>query len=222
MPDRWICFDVNGTLLDPGTLARAWGEDAGRAHPLIFAALQEAVFAAGVDAMTGELRPLPELLGATLARRARLAGLDPACAEQAVALAREMDAYPDAAPALDALADAGFRLAAVTNSTAEAVTAALGHAGLLDRLAEVVGIDEVGRPKPHPDVYAHALRRLGAEAEETWFVAGHWWDVTGAKRAGLRTAWVAREERELLSCAPPPDVSASDLRVAAADIQAAG
>jgi 2-haloacid dehalogenase len=118
------------------------------------------------------------------------------------------------------LRDDGRRIAAVTNSAAPTARAGLGRAGLLDRIDDVVSVTEVGRFKPHPEVYAHALRRLGAQAETTWFVAGHWWDTTGAGRAGLRTAWVAREEGELTGSADPPDVRAADLREAAAAIVA--
>lgn len=215
--DRWVCFDVNGTLLDPGSIARAWGALEEAVRPLVFGALQDAVHASQVDTMTGAFRPLGELLGHALRRRAALAGLDPGPAQAAVALVPEMDPYEDAAVALGALAAAGLRLAAVTNSAADVARAGLGHAGLLDHLDEIVSVEEVGRFKPHPDVYEHALRRLGATAGDTWFVAGHWWDVTGAKRCGLRTAWIAREERTLTGCAdPPPDVSAPDL-IAAAD-----
>ena len=77
----------------------------------------------------------------------------------------------------------------------------------------VVGADAVGAYKPDPRVYRNALDVLGLDAGETWFVAGHWWDVAGAKRAGLRTAWVARDEGVLLRDAPPsPTSRAADLR----------
>ena len=108
----------------------------------------------------------------------------------------------------------------MTNSPGRTARAGLGHAGLLDRIDEVVSVTEVGRFKPHPEVYAHALRLQPAQAAQTWFVAGHWWDTTGAGRAGLRTAWVAREEGELTGNADPPDVRALDLREAAAAIVA--
>ena len=57
--------------------------------------------------------------------------------------------------------------------------------------------------------------------EQAWFVAGHWWDVTGAARVGLRTAWIGRDEGVLLPSAPEPDVRAADLREAAEAIAAA-
>jgi 2-haloacid dehalogenase len=51
-------------------------------------------------------------------------------------------------------------------------------------------------------------------------VAAHWWDVEGAKRAGLRTAWVARRERILRATVPDPDVRGEDVRDVAAALVA--
>lgn len=217
----WILFDVNGTLLDPRKVAEAWSGEAERMRPLVAPALQQAVHAAQVDTLAGEFRPLPDLLQSALARQAALNGLDPGPASDAVELTKQMDPYPDVPGGLDALSGAGLRLAAVTNSARDSAEQALEHAGIGDRFELVIGADEVQRYKPHPDVYRHALQRTDANAPDTWFVAAHWWDVTGAKRAGLRTAWLAREEQELLGCTPEPDIRAADLAEAAERILAA-
>jgi 2-haloacid dehalogenase len=55
------------------------------------------------------------------------------------------------------------------------------------------------------------VERTGASADEVCFVSTHWWDVAGAKRAGLRTGWVARRERALLDTVPTPDHTGRDL-----------
>ncbi len=109
----------------------------------------------------------------------------------------------------------------MTNSAADAASAALEAAGLLGELEAVLGADAVGAYKPDLRVYRHALETLDADPAETWMVAGHWWDVAGAKRAGLRTAWIARDEGELLSTTPAPDVRAEDLADAVGRIAAA-
>jgi 2-haloacid dehalogenase len=56
-----------------------------------------------------------------------------------------------------------------------------------------------------------ALEHTGAGADEVAFVSTFWWDVAGAKRAGLLTGWVARRERSLLDSVPPPDFVGRDL-----------
>jgi 2-haloacid dehalogenase len=76
--------------------------------------------------------------------------------------------------------------------------------------------------KPDRRVYGYALDVLGIQPGDAWFVAGHWWDVWGAKRVGMRTAWIARDEGALLPTTPAPDVRAADLAEAAERIGAAG
>jgi 2-haloacid dehalogenase len=108
----------------------------------------------------------------------------------------------------------------VTQSSTRAAEQVLRFAGLRDRVELVLGADEVGAFKPHPRVYEAALERIGAPPGDTCMVTAHWWDVTGAARAGLRTGWVARRERLLLSSVPEPDVSGTDLAEVAAGIVA--
>ena len=47
-------------------------------------------------------------------------------------------------------------------------------------------------------------------------VAAHWWDVLGAGRALIRTAWVAHKEGILIEAAGDVDVRAGTLEEAAA------
>ncbi len=203
----WVLFDLNGTLLDPRTMAPALGGD----EAMAVAALQDTVLQAMAETLAGGRRPFPEYLRAALVRRLRLAGRDPAAADAALPLAARMRPYPEAAAALDRLAAAGLRLGVLTNSAAEAAEEALAAGGLRERFELVIGSDAAGRYKPHPDVYAHALARLDAPADRTWLVAAHWWDLLGARRAGLRVAWVGHEEHVLLETLGEPDARGADL-----------
>jgi 2-haloacid dehalogenase len=213
-----VLFDVNGTLLDPGGLTAAW-EGAPRGVGL--RVLDDAVAQSMVDTMTGEFRPFSEYLRSALAARAAVLGLGDDAVRAGVEAAAALPPYPDAEDALARLQLAGATLAAVTNSAADAARASLREAGLLERFHAVLGADAVGAYKPDPRVYRRALDHLVVEAGEAWFVAGHWWDVAGAKRAGLRTVWIARDEVELLDTVPEPDVRAADLAQAAAALVAA-
>ena len=103
----------------------------------------------------------------------------------------------------------------LTNSGADGGAATLEAAGLAGSFAAILGVDAVQRTKPHPRAYAHALESLGAAASDVMLVAAHGWDVTGAKRAGLRTCWIARGEQLLIDSAEEPDLQASDLLDAA-------
>jgi len=213
---NWVLFDLNGTLLDPAAIARSLGTSASLGEEL----LDEAVWQATAGTLAGHYRALPEYLRAALERRVQLDGLDRGGIEQALEAARAMPPYPDAAGALRTLRDAGLRVGVLTNSGGQAAQSALEAAGLRELVDLVVGSDEVEAYKPDPRVYAHGAARADAALGEIVLVAAHWWDVMGAKRAGMRTGWVGRRERVLLSSVPAPDFRGEDLASVAASIAA--
>jgi 2-haloacid dehalogenase len=49
-------------------------------------------------------------------------------------------------------------------------------------------------------------------------VAAHAWDIAGAACAGLRTAFINKEEKDYLGVYPQPEIIASDLVEAAKQI----
>lgn len=216
MTPAWVLFDLNGTLLDPGVMAAAFGAPAQLGDEV----LDDAVWQAMAGMLVGIYRPLPDYLRAALQRRAELDALDGGAIDEALQRATAMPPFPEAGAALDALRDAGLRIGVLTNSSAEAAEYALASAGLGERIELVAGSDAVEAYKPDPRVYARGVERTGAAAEEVVLCAAHWWDVLGAGRAGLRTAWVGRRERTLLASVPEPDYRGVDLLQAAASIVA--
>jgi len=122
-----------------------------------------------------------------------------------------MPAFIDAPAALEALRGVGLQLGVLTQSSPEAADAVLRFAGLRDRLELVVSAADAGAFKPDPRPYRLAVERTGAAPDEVALVAAHWWDVAGAKRAGLRTGWVARRDIVLPASVPEPDVRGRDL-----------
>lgn len=210
MPLSWVFFDLNGTLVDPSVLAEPLGDSAA-AESLVTLAFDDAVMQAMVATITGERPPFPVLIEAALRRRIALAGGDAGAAGDAVALLGSMPAYLEAPAALERLRGEGIRLGVLTQSASDAADAVLRFAGLRDRIELLLGSDDTGAFKPHPVTYRTALERTGASAGEVCMVAAHWWDVAGAKRAGLRTGWVARRDRLLLASVPEPDVTGADL-----------
>jgi 2-haloacid dehalogenase len=207
---EWVIFDLNGTLVDPSVLAQPLGDSAA-AEELVAAAFDDAVTAAMAATLSGEHPPFPALIAAALRRRVALAGGDPDRVEDAIALLGSMPAYLEAPAALELLRGEGLRLGVLTQSTTDAADQVLRFAGLRDRIELVVGSDRSGSYKPDPRVYRTLLEHTGATAAEVCLVAAHWWDVAGARRAGLRTGWVGRRERLLLDTVPEPDAVGGDL-----------
>ena len=79
---------------------------------------------------------------------------------------------------------------------------------MADLFEALLSCDSISTSKPHPDVYA--LAAGGAEGA-LWMVASHPWDLGGAARAGLRTAWVRHEGARWPAYLPAPDLEAPDL-----------
>jgi 2-haloacid dehalogenase len=221
MPDQrlsWVLFDLNGTLLDPSSIAEPLGMS-DQDRRLVAEAFQEALLLTMADTLSGgPYRPLPEYLRATLERALRAENRDLAALEAAMQRAAALRPFSEAGAALIRLHDSRLRLGVLTNSTADGAHRALTEAGLRHHFEIVIGSDEVQAFKPHPRVYGHAARRVQARTEEIMLVAAHAWDVMGAMRAGLRGAWVARGERWLVPIAPEPHICGNDLEDVATEI----
>ena len=102
-------------------------------------------------------------------------------------------------------------MSTTTQSTTNATDSVLRFAGLRDRFELVLSAQEAGAYKPDLRGYRMAIERTGVTGSDICFVSTHWWDVAGAKRAGMNTGWVARRERSLLDTVPAPDFTGRDL-----------
>jgi HAD superfamily hydrolase (TIGR01509 family) len=76
-------------------------------------------------------------------------------------LAESIPLKPGAVELLDFLDEAGLPRAVASSALRATIESHLGRAGLLPRLTAYAGRDDVARPKPAPDVYLEAARRLG-------------------------------------------------------------
>ena len=108
---------------------------------------------------------------------------------------RKLPAFADAKEALPRLQSAGHSLFAFSNGPAEDVSALLKNAELEHYFEGVVSTDEIQSFKPNPAVYAHFLRKSGATGAEAWLISGNPFDVIGALSAGMKGAWVKRQEK---------------------------
>ena len=216
---RVLAFDVNETLLNLGALdpqfRRAFGDAAARGEwfsQVIELAISATASNAYFDfALVGD--------GAlTMVAARRGVQLSPADRTDILRGMRTLPPHPDVRPGLDRLRDAGFRLAALTNSSSAAAEAQLGHAGLRGYFEQVLSVDRVRRLKPAPEVYRMAAASLGVSLGEMRLVAAHAWDVAGALRAGCAAAFVSRPGKVLDPLAPQPDVVGPDVEAVAAGI----
>jgi 2-haloacid dehalogenase len=99
------------------------------------------------------------------------------------------------------------------------VRSLLQRAGLLSHFSALLSTDQVGKMKPHPEVYEMARREAKGE---TWMVAAHAWDIQGAIHAGFRTVFVSGLEKGYLDVYPKPDVTVAELGDVRTALAAAG
>lgn len=97
--------------------------------------------------------------------------------------------YPGLIAAMDALADAGVKLAICTNKSERFTIPLMHQIGLSDRFASIVGGDTVGVAKPDPaPIHAMIARAGGGRA---LFVGDTVNDIAGARNAGIPSVAVS-------------------------------
>ena len=124
----------------------------------------------------------------------------------------EIDAWPDARPALESLRDAGIRLAFLSNFTAPMLDAAVRNAGLEGIFEPHLSTDRVRAFKPDPRAYRMGVNAFSLGREEIVFAAFAGWDAAGAKAFGYPTFWVNRTNAPVEELGVAPDGTGATLR----------
>ena len=130
--------------------------------------------------------------------------------DRVVSALRALQPYPDVEGGLVRLREAGWTLAALTNTGLESVAIQLESNGLSPLFDHVLSVDAVAAFKPAAAPYRYAADSLGVEPHDMWMVACHDWDLAGARAVGLKTAYVARPGMSYAPTYAPPDVTVAD------------
>ena len=191
-----LVFDVFGTVVDwRGTIVRegrAWRPqvdwpafaDAWRAGyvPAMERARRGEIAWTSIDglhrAILDEIRP-----------RFGLGELDEAQLDHLNRVWHRLDPWPDAVGGLQRL-KRRFVIATLSNGNVSLLVDMARHAGL--PWDTVLSAELFRHYKPDPEVYRGAASLLGVACDELLMVAAHPSDLLGARRAGLRTAYVPR------------------------------
>ncbi len=212
---RGVLLDVNETLLDLSGLQPAFDYlGLPNALPLWFARTLRDGFAL---AASGDCRPFADVA------RAALVSLDPqrltpANADVVLDAFTRLQPHPDVEPGLRMLADADIPAITLTVGSADTVAAIFDTHGLGDLVAGHLSAADFGRWKPAPAPYLAGCLALGLPPGDVTMVAAHAWDLHGAHRAGLRTAWIPRLEKQVPAIYSSPDIEGPDLPAVAAQI----
>jgi len=207
-----VAFDVIETLfsLEPmRPRLQSVGLAPGSLERWFATVLRDAFALAATDAYA----PFEKIASGTLQELIAEAGRAPQPGEVQDVMAgmKELSAHPDVKAAFVLLRDAGVRIAALSNGSAEQTRHLLGQAGLGELVEKVISTDEVQLFKPRREVYLHAARQMNVEPRRMALVAAHGWDTHGAKNAGLVAGWVERKEKRLSDAMQGPDIGGKTL-----------
>lgn len=208
-----VVFDVNETLSDMSPMAARFidvGAPASMAQLWFASVLRDGL----ALSLAGSARPFSEIGEQTL--RVLLPPAQPTRpVDDAVAHIMagfdELVVHPDIAPGVHRLHEAGLRLVTLSNGATPVAEKLLADAGVADRFERLLSVDDVGVWKPDRRAYEHAARTCDVPLAEMLLVAVHPWDLDGAARAGMQTAWLDRSEAHYPSVFTPPTHTAASL-----------
>ncbi|OMQ16469.1 haloacid dehalogenase, type II [Modestobacter sp. VKM Ac-2676] len=215
-----IVFDVNETLSDMSPMAQRFSDVGAPAHlaKLWFASLLRDGFALTA---VGASRPFAEL--GTGALRTVLWGVDldrdlDDAVEHVMGGFGELPVHPEVPDGIHALRGSGRRLVTLTNGSTQVSDRLLTGAGLRDQFEALLSVDDAGIWKPARGAYEYAAQACGTDPADMLLVAVHPWDIDGAARAGLRTAWLDRTGTPYPDSFTPPSLRATGLTDLAAQL----
>jgi len=224
--EMFVFFDIGDTLVDEADFARF-------RHASIYRFLVERGYAISEEQYTTDLNNLSIQGRLTLFDQlkwwASSVGGDTLLAMAAfrdytLHVAPEAPArfvlFPDARATLESLTHpsesrAPYRLGIIANQPTW-IRPRLHEWGLLEFFepASVIISDEVAVSKPHPEIFQFALQQAGVPADEAVMVGNDYThDILPAKRLGIRTVWIEREDPYAPGTLPIEDPWAADARV---------
>ncbi|MDQ0767901.1 2-haloacid dehalogenase [Pseudarthrobacter defluvii] len=204
-----IVFDVNETLSDMGPLGEAFAQ-AGAPRGLAklwFATLLRDGFALTASGGKESFATIgAEALRTLLGAEGISGDLDTAV-ERVMAAMQNLSLHPDVPDGVRALAAAGNRLITLTNGAAANTDKLLVAAGIRDKFELLLSVEDAPAWKPATAAYDYAATSAGALPSGMLLVAVHPWDIHGAAKAGLRTAWINRTGARYPSYFQAPDIT---------------
>ena len=181
-----VIFDIDGTLIDSVDLhAQAWADALQRwGRDVTFAQVRHQIGKGGDQLLRAffrehELEPIEEEISAWRARHFR------------ENFEHRIRPFHGVRRLFERLRAAGKRIALATSAHGEELERYKEIAGIRDLLDEETSSDDVEKSKPHPDVFAAALAKLGVTDPSTAIAVGDTaWDAIAAGKAGLATIGV--------------------------------
>lgn len=126
--------------------------------------------------LTGQIEGVPDV--------AEFAKAEKLFFEYYAQIVTESKPYPQVLESLQALKNAGFRLACVTNKSGRFTVPLLEASNLLQYFELVVSGDTLAKKKPEPDQIFYICEKLGVAIDEVVLIGDSNTDITAARNAG--------------------------------------
>jgi 2-haloacid dehalogenase len=219
-PIEVVVFDVNETLSDMSAMGRRFADvGAGAAVAKTwFAGVLRDGFALTAAGSTERFAALAEE-----SLRGLLGGVDldrdlDAAVQHVLDGFATLDVHPDVPAGVRALAKGGHRLVTLSNGAASVADGLFRRAGVRDGFEALLSVEDAGVWKPAAASYQYAAQRCQVDLAAMLLVAVHPWDVDGAARAGMQTAWVNRSGARYPAYFTHPDRTATGIDDLAAQL----
>lgn len=108
--------------------------------------------------------------------------------------------FPDVREVLQELKDMGCTMAVVTSKMRRTALMGVQLFGIESFFDAFVTIEDTDKHKPHPEPLLLAMKKIGAQPDQTLMIGDSPYDIEGGKRAGVATcgvAWSLRGEAGL-------------------------
>ncbi|WP_372754245.1 haloacid dehalogenase type II [Labilibaculum sp.] len=193
--EKAVFFDMNETLLNLSLLKKSFDKSFTDNYVLKYWFTKLLQTSTVLGAMN-EYKNFGELAGVVLENTFYESGkeLTKETKEEILGSFRKLPAYNDVPEALTLLSENDFRVIAVSNSSLEMIKEQLTNAGIIDLFHAYYSVDSVKKYKPFQDIYHYVANKENIDTRNITMVATHDWDLFGAKKAGLHTAYIERKK----------------------------
>lgn len=189
-----IVFDVNETLSDLGALGARF--TAVGASPDLAPLWFTSVLRDGMAlTATGESQPFAEIAKTLLTSLLEPVSLDrpvPDAVAHIMTGFMALSVHPDVPAGIATLRARGLRLVTLSNGSSAVADELLRGTDLRGSFELLLTVADSDLWKPARTAYEYAGRECGVDLGQMMLVAVHPWDIHGAARAGMRTAWISR------------------------------
>jgi 2-haloacid dehalogenase len=191
-----LTFDSYSTIVDVEAATRALSDHTDDAESVSNLWRSRSLSYAMHSALIDAYQPFYEMLRDALDYALAAHDIDISEDERndVLSIYHNLDVFEDAHDGLKRLADGGYDCYILSNGNPEMLDSLVEQADIGGFIEDTISADEVRIYKPAPKPYQQAAARTGTPIGEITHVAAGWWDVRGARHAGMQGVRIDRKD----------------------------